>query len=124
MDCITGVQHIGIPSNQIEESVRFYTTLGFKTVHSPEHKSKVFFMQLGNLIIELYEEDPVAGRVGAINHIALNCTDITAAYQYISSLGIPSIEGEVKSLPFWENGVQFFSIAGPNSEIIEFCQRL
>lgn len=124
MDCVTGVQHIGIPSNQIEESIRFYTTLGFEIVHQPEHKSTVVFLQLGNLMIELYEEDKVAGKVGAINHIALNCTDITTAYQHISALGIPSIEGEIRGLPFWENGVRFFSVTGPNSEIIEFCQRL
>lgn len=124
MNSVTGLQHIGIPSNQLEESIRFYTTLGFDTVHRPIYESEVIFMQLSNLIIELYEADKVAGKVGAINHIALNCENITEAYQHISSLGIPTIEGEIKSLPYWENGVRFFSIMGPNSEIIEFCQRL
>ena len=37
------------------------------------------FLQLGNLVIETYE-DPVALCDGAINHIALNCLDIEKAY--------------------------------------------
>ncbi|MDD3243533.1 MAG: VOC family protein, partial [Eubacteriales bacterium] len=32
--------------------------------------------------------------------------------------------GEVKGLPFWANGVRFFTILGPNAEKIEFSQML
>ncbi|MDD4797654.1 MAG: VOC family protein, partial [Eubacteriales bacterium] len=32
--------------------------------------------------------------------------------------------GEIKGLPFWNNGVKFFTIMGPNAEKIEFCQIL
>jgi len=30
----------------------------------------------------------------------------------------------IEELPFWENGVKFFMIKGPNEERIEFCQKL
>ena len=31
---------------------------------------------------------------------------------------------QVESLPFWENGVKFFTIEGPNREKVEFCEML
>ena len=31
---------------------------------------------------------------------------------------------EVHFLPFWENGVKFFTIEGPNKEKVEFSQYL
>lgn len=51
-DFTTGVQHIGIPTNNIEEAINFYLTLGFevalRTVNGAE---EVAFLQLHNLVI-------------------------------------------------------------------------
>ena len=52
----TGIQHIGIPTSDIETTIRFYEGLGFQTMHTnqvPANKAKVAFLQLGNLMIEL-----------------------------------------------------------------------
>ena len=38
-------------------------------------------------------------------------------------IGIPTND-VVHFLPFWENGVKFFTIEGPNKEKIEFSQYL
>ena len=78
----TGIQHIGIPTSDIETTIRFYEGLGFQTMHTnqvPANQAKVAFLQLGNLMIETYAEGG-NGIDGAINHFALNCTDIQAAY--------------------------------------------
>mgnify|MGYP000102115142 CR=1 FL=1 len=55
----TGIQHIGIPTSDIETTIRFYEGLGFQTMHTnqvPANKAKVAFLQLGNLMIETYAE--------------------------------------------------------------------
>ena len=31
-------------------------------------------------------------------------------------------EDEVQHLDFWQHGIKFFNIEGPNAETIEFCQ--
>ena len=55
----TGIQHIGIPTSDIETTIRFYEGLGFQTMHTnqvPANQAKVTFLQLGNLMIETYAE--------------------------------------------------------------------
>ena len=49
----TGIQHIGIPTSDIETTIRFYEGLGFQTMHTnqvPANQAKVAFLQLGNLM--------------------------------------------------------------------------
>ena len=46
----TGIQHIGIPTSDIETTIRFYEGLGFQTMHTnqvPANQEKVAFLQLG-----------------------------------------------------------------------------
>lgn len=38
--------------------------------------------------------------------------DIDSLFREVSMAGLESVEGEVKSLPFWENGVKFFTVPG------------
>lgn len=123
----TGVQHVGIPTNDLEATLTFYQSLGFavalRTVNEAAGEA-VAFLQLKNLMLEVYENKKAAGVPGAIDHIALDVTDIEAAAKEIQALGYPMLEGSVQSLPFWENGVKFFTIAGPNGEKIEWSQKL
>lgn len=100
----TGIQHIGIPTSDIETTIRFYEGLGFQTMHTnqvPANQAKVAFLQLGNLMIETYAEGG-NGLVGAINHFALNCTDIQAAYAWICEQGYKVLSNGIEELPFWE----------------------
>lgn len=100
----TGIQHIGIPTSDIETTIRFYEGLGFQTMHTnqvPANQAKVAFLQLGNLMIETYAEGG-NGIDGAINHFALNCTDIQAAYAWICEQGYKVLSNGIEELPFWE----------------------
>lgn len=122
---ITGIGHIGIPTSDIEKTVSFYEQLGFTTVHRnqvPGNGAQVAFLQLGDLIIETYAEGG-NGLDGAINHFALNCTDIERAFAQAQEKGYKILSNGIETLPFWENGVAFFIIEGPNRERIEFCQK-
>ena len=88
-DFTTGVQHIGIPTDDIEKTIEFYHALGFETaLRTINVTEEVAFLQLHNLTIETYQNR------------------------------------QVNSLPFWKNGVKFFTIEGPNREKIEFCEKL
>ena len=48
----TGLQHIGIPTNDIEKTIAFYTALGFETAHRAENGGEqVAFLKLGDLAV-------------------------------------------------------------------------
>ncbi len=121
-----GIQHVGIPTDHLENTIHFYEDLGFQVIlrtSVPEKNQNVAFLQLGSLVIETYE-NPVALQDGAINHIALNCLDIEKAYEAALSQKQLVLSNAIEALDFWEKGVRFFIIQGPNKERIEFCQRL
>lgn len=123
---ITGIQHVGVPTDDIQKSILFYKGLGFgivwQTINEQDGTS-VVFLQLGNLIMEVYENKQASMKSGAIDHIALNVTDIDAVFSKIKELGYEMLDDNIRFLPFWEYGVRFFTIFGPNKEKIEFCEK-
>ncbi|WP_312641065.1 VOC family protein [Hydrogenoanaerobacterium sp.] len=122
---ITGIQHIGIPTASVEESVHFYEDLGFvEVLREKGLRGPVVFMQLKSLVIEFYVPEACAGRAGAVDHFALDVQDIEAAFAEAKKNGYHLLDAEIVSRPFWENGMRFFNIEGPNAEKIEFSQKL
>ena len=80
-DYFTGIQHVGIPTQNLEATIACYETLGFK-------KSGL-------------------------------------AFAAVKAAGLMLVDQEIQSIPtFWENGIRYFNILGPNQETIEFCQIL
>ena len=119
----TGLQHIGVPTNDIDETIRFYTALGFEVAHRADNNGeKVAFMKLGDLMIETYQNFKAVGQAGAVDHIAINVTDVDAARRIADEMKLEVIEEG--QLAFWENGVRYFTILGPNREKLEFNQYL
>jgi catechol 2,3-dioxygenase-like lactoylglutathione lyase family enzyme len=121
-DYTNGVQHIGFPTNDMETTIAFYKKLGFEIAHEKVIDCRVCFFKLGSLVIEIYENKQAVMKTGAIDHIAIDCTDADACYAEVKKAGLNPTA--IETLPFWENGVSFFKITGPNKEIIEFCQIL
>lgn len=123
-DFCTGIQHIGIPTNNIEETIGFYQQLGFHVALLTQNKDEaVAFLQLKNLVIETYENKSAVMQSGAIDHIAIDVKDIDALFEVVKSKNLHLLDDHVNSLPFWEKGVKFFTILGPNKEKVEFCER-
>lgn len=139
-DFTIGVQHIGIPTNDIKKTIEFFQLLGFdiafRTINGPE---KVAFLQLHNLVIETYQNHQAKMEYGAIDHIAIDVKNIDALFEEVKAKAIEAekvatekqatslfrmLDTQVNGLPFWEKGVKFFTIEGPNKEKIEFCERL
>lgn len=123
----TGIQHIGIPTNDIEKTIKFYRNLGFEIAFqtiNEEANEKVAFLKLKTLVIETYENKLAKLTNGAIDHVAIDVKDIEEVYQYVEEKQMNTTKDEIHFLPFWENGVRFFTIEGPNKEKIEFSQYL
>ena len=58
-----GIQHIGIPTNDIEATIDFYKALGFeiafRTVNE-EADEEVAFLKLNTLVVETYENKAIS----------------------------------------------------------------
>jgi catechol 2,3-dioxygenase-like lactoylglutathione lyase family enzyme len=131
-----GIQHLGIPVTRIDSSSLFYQRLGFTvefstTLKESDGNTRVAMLRNGNLTIELYEQPAektreVAGRSdGHIDHVALDVADINAVLWEIKSMGLNVLEENAPVfLPFWEKGVKYFTVRGPDGEKVEFNQRL
>ena len=123
----TGIQHIGIPTDDLDRTVSFYQKLGFsialQTVNR-EANERVAFLRLGTLTVETYENKAARMAPGAIDHVAIDVRDVEEVYAYINENGLNPTKDTLHTLPFWENGVKFFTIEGPNKEKIEFSQYL
>ena len=121
---LVGLEHVGVPTADIEKTIAFYESLGFAVALRTgiPGGGKVAFLQLGNVMIETYESDDVSGKPGAIDHLALKARDIEAAFKAVKALGYEMVNDEIEFLPFWESGVRFFTFYGPNREKIEFSQ--
>lgn len=119
----TGLQHIGIPTNDLKKTIDFYVSLGFEVAHQTANgDEQVAFLRLGNLTIETYQNFKAVGQAGAVDHIAMNVTDVDEARRIADEMKLEVIEEG--QLPFWDNGVKYFTILGPNREKLEFNQYL
>ena len=122
---INGLQHIGVPTKNMEATIAFYEKIGFEIAFETVNDGdRVVFLKSGSLVIETYESKDAAMKSGAIDHIALDVKDIEKTYELISQEGLNSTQDTIHFLPFWENGVKFFTIEGPNKEKVEFSQYL
>ncbi|MBT1175535.1 VOC family protein [Bifidobacterium sp. LC6] len=121
----TDFQHSGMPTEHLDETIEFYTkVLGFELLGVfPNGENRCAFLKYGHLTIETWEGDPAPGIAGAINHWAFDTPDIEAAWANAQELGLTCRETEIQSIPtFWEHGIRYFNVFGPNGETIEFCQ--
>lgn len=122
-----GLQHIGLPTNHMDTTIAFYEDLGFtKKYETLNEKAgeRVVFLELKGLVIEAYENGRAALQSGAIDHIAIDVENVEAAYRLAQEQGYEIVSNGIEALPFWEKGVRFFLILGPNQERIEFNEIL
>lgn len=103
-DFTTGVQHIGIPTDDIEKTIEFYHALGFETaLRTINGTEEVAFLQLHNLTIETYQNRQAKMEYGAIDHIAIDVKDIENLFNVVKEAGtFKMLDRQVNSLPFWK----------------------
>lgn len=127
LENVIGLQHIGVPTNNIDLTIEFFQKVGFEIVYqtiNEEVNEKVAFLKLKNIMIEVYENGQALGKAGAINHIAIDVADIEKAFERAKVKKFKLLNEEIQFLQFWENGVKYFTIKGPNAECVEFSQYL
>lgn len=120
-----GLQHVGIPTLDMTATTDFWKKFGFTLKGSFENGPvMVKFFELNNLVIETWEAsiEEANQKVGAINHISIDTDDAEALFAALKGNDLNVLNDEVQQLPFWENGIKFFNIQGPNQEIVEFCE--
>ena len=117
--------HVGIPTDDLPKTEKFWQGLGFKEsgrFDTDDQGHEVIFKQAGHLTLEIWNSDGAIHKTGAINHISLNVTNADQAYQAAKKAGYQLKESEVQHLDYWQHGIKYFNIVGPNDETIEFCE--
>ena len=115
----------GMSAKDLDETIEFYTKKhGFEVAgifHNGENRCA--FLRYGHLTIETWEGEPAPMTTGAINHWAFDTPDIEAAFENAKELGLNFKDTEIQHIDsFWEHGIRYFNVYGPNGETIEFCQ--
>jgi len=131
----SGLQHIGIPVSDVDRSLAFYARIGFDNVMRKDFDDgtgtvRVAMMRRAGVVIELYQLPPVkrkeirSRRDGHIDHIAFDVADIESAFDELKRAGLTPLQEAPVQLDFWERGCAYFSVRGPDGEILEFNQIL
>jgi len=122
---LTGLDHIGIPTDDVEGSKKFYEMLGFEKCAEFALGPRPFnFYRAGNLVVEFVPADSIPRTEGAVGHFAVGIKGIEEMYAFCQEKGIQILNDRIMELPFWENGQKCFNILGPNGEKIEFVELL
>lgn len=128
------LQHIGIPVRNLEHTTRYYDLLGFEEVmrkpfDHAEGQGTCVMMQKGDIMMEFYqlpqstiEREVITRKDGQIDHIAFDVQDIAIAFDTLKSGGFAPLQDAPVHLDFWDRGVKFFHIVGPDGERLEFNQ--
>ena len=97
------VDHVGIAVKNLDESVQFYESLGFKATGYEvvaEQKVKVAFLPCGDSEVELLESTEPDGPIArfiekngpGIQHIAIRVDDIDKALEELKEKGVRLID--------------------------------
>lgn len=119
------MQHLGLPTTCYDETLKFYTRWGFnKKLETYNGDHRVCFLEMAGMVIEVYEVEESQKKSGAWDHIAINVSDVYVVCDHLNSSGLVKEDVKIQTLPFFQNGVSFFEITGPNGETVEFNQYL
>ncbi|MHC1683565.1 MAG: VOC family protein [Clostridiaceae bacterium] len=132
---LIGLSHIGIVVSDMEKSKKFYKQFGFKEVAKTkikkgEDETIIIVLNKNGVNIQLIQptgeklEEVKSRKDGHINHIAFDVIDVEKAFKELKDNGIETIEEKPVFLPFWERGIKYFNILGPDGERLEFSEKL
>lgn len=127
---ITGIHHIGIPVSSMKKTKEFYLGLGASVDHEKEdyfegNKIQVTVFKLGGVMIETYERPCVAGKEGAIDHIAFEVENIEEMYRECKEkdyIFMDECKLSTQPTSYWNGNVRWFIIIGPDGEKLEFSE--
>ena len=122
-DYATGFRHIGISTLDMTESLIFYTELGFDVIHTAQNAetgSLINVLKLGNLLLEIREDENTCTQTGAIDHFAIDVSDIDGAYDFVCSRDLNTLNDTIHESSYAGYEMKYFTIQGPDKEQIRF----
>ena len=131
-----GWSHLGIPATNIENSKNFYRQFGFKETMRADiavgnQMIPAAMMTKDGFTLEFYQllgadlKEVASRKDGCIDHIALQVADVDKAYADVKAAGLAPLEdAPVLLKTFFEKGVKYFNVRGPDGEKVEFIQVL
>lgn len=132
---LQGWSHLAVKVSDLQASVSFYEILGFTKVgegylDTPDGRLYIGFVDNHGFQLELIQmtgaglQELKSRGTGHIDHIALNVKDAKEAFYEARKAGCRVFDLVLKELPFFEHGIRYFMILGPDGEKIELNQRL
>ncbi len=142
--------HSCVTDEDINTAFNFYNLIGFnpvmdKVLEDDKCKTSVMMIRVGETTFELYKQDSKTANnnanaadiccPGTLNHFSFKVDDVNYAHKKVVEFinnkemnpgnKIHILEGttEPNYLPFWERGVNYFTVQGAFGERIEFLQR-
>jgi methylmalonyl-CoA/ethylmalonyl-CoA epimerase len=130
---VISVDHIGVAVKSIEESLKFYESLGLKLAgveEVTEQKVKTAFIPVGETEIELLESTSPDGPIAkfieqkkeGIQHIALRVENIEEALAELKAQGVRLIDEKPR---YGAGGarIAFIHPAATKGVLLELCER-
>ncbi|MGE5495968.1 MAG: VOC family protein [Burkholderiales bacterium] len=129
---IKGLHHIGIPTSNMADTVKFYASFGAAVMFEKEDVCegkpiRVVLMKMLDVVFEFYERDNTAGISGAIDHIAFCVDNIDEMYRIAKENNYSFMQDCAESVQvstYWPHSAKWFIVYGINGEKIEFSQEL
>ncbi|MBR7165381.1 MAG: VOC family protein [Clostridia bacterium] len=122
------LDHLGMAVDNVEAAKDWYVSvLGGEvigTFYCEGDPNAVYFVRVGEVVYEMYQEPVPADARGKIDHVAYLSEDIEADYAFCVSKGYTITTNGIEALPtFWDNGCRYFKILSPTGEQVEFSQK-
>ncbi len=128
------VDHVGIAVKNLDESVKFYESLGFKATGYEvvaEQKVKVAFLPCGDSEVELLESTEPDGPIArfiekngpGIQHIAIRVDDIDKALEELKAQGVRLID-QVPRYGAGNARIAFVHPKATGGVLLELTQRM
>lgn len=128
------VDHVGIAVKDLDESVKFYESLGFKATGYEvvaEQKVKVAFLPCGDSEVELLESTEPDGPIArfiekngpGIQHIAIRVDDIDKALEELKEKGVRLID-QVPRYGAGNARIAFVHPKATGGVLLELTQRM
>ena len=123
------LDHIGMAVENVEAAKNFYVSvLGGEVVGTffcDGDPNPVYFVKVGQIVYEMYQEPVPADARGKIDHIAYVSDDIERDFAFCVEKGYVITTDGIEALPtFWNSGCRYFKILSPTGEQVEFSQTL
>lgn len=123
------LDHIGMAVDNVEAAKDFYVSVLGGTVigtfFCEGDPNPVYFVKVGEVVYEMYQEPVAPDARGKIDHIAYVSEDVEKDYAFCVEAGYTITTDGIEALPtFWNNGCRYFKILSPTGEQVEFSQTL